>query len=742
KDGIKKHGLNRIVVAACSPRMHLETFRRNVKSAGLNPYLVEIANIREQCSWIHDDKELATAKAIDLVRGAVGRAHHLQPLEPKGMPVNKDALVIGGGIAGINVSLELADKGYQVYLVEKSPSIGGHMAQLGKTFPTLDCSSCILTPKMVSVAQHPNIKIFSMAEVMAVEGSPGNYRVLISKRPRFVNATKCTACGECANKCPIKVPSEYEEGLTQRKAIYIPFRQAVPNAYVIDKEHCLYFSKGVCKLCQRFCKADAVELDQKEETMELDVGAIIVCTGYRLMDPRIVKQYSYGLHPDIVTHLQFERLLVQGVHKPSNGEVPKKVAFILCVGSRIGSRLTDEGKGGEEYCCKIGCMNAIKEAYIFHKAVPDADPWIFYTDIRAHGKGYEEFYARLRNYGAKFIRGRAAEIIPVGDKLLVRTADTILGMSLEELFDMVVLSVELVPSPGVEELAHMLGIHTGFDGFLLERHHKLRPIDTQREGVYACGCVLGPKDIRETTTESMAVGSRVATFLGKGEVSVSPEVAYVISERCNGCGECIEICPAKAIKEVPSTFRTRAEIDLMSCVGCGICVPACPRHAIDLNNCTEAQLIAQIRGVGQKGDGSPRIIAFLEKETAYASADFAGQTRYSYPANIVIIGVPSTGRVGLRHLLNAFATGADGIVFIEGEDSVFKADKLRGHVIQLKKQLKQYGVQSLRLVSTTVTIPQYGKLVDAFDVFTKRISKIGRLSMEVRSKIEEELAED
>jgi heterodisulfide reductase subunit A len=738
KDGIKEHKLNRIVVAACSPRMHLETFRRNVKSAGLNPYFLEMANIREQCSWIHDNKEAATAKAIDLIRGAVNRAYHLKPLEAKKVAVNKDVLVIGGGIAGINASIELADMGFKVYLVEKKPTIGGHMAQLGKTFPTLDCSSCILTPKMVYVAQHPNITLFSLAEVKDVKGSAGNFKVLIEKRPRFVDITKCTACGECAEKCPVKVPSEYEVGLAERKAIYIPFRQAVPNAYVIDKENCLFFTKGVCKLCKRFCKADAVDFTQEGDTFELEVGAIIVATGYEVVDPSVVKQYSYGLHPDIVTHLQFERLLVQGVHKPSNGKIPKKVAFILCVGSRIGEK-TSNGKG-KQYCCKIGCMNAIKEAYVFEKAVPDADPWIFYTDIRAHGKGYEEFYAKIRSHGVKFVRGRAAEVIPNGDKLVVRAADTILGMPLEEEFDLVVLSAELMPSYGTEKLARMLGIHMGSDGFILERHHKLRPVDTQKEGVFCCGCALGPKDIRETTTESMAVASKVATFLGKGEVSVPPEIAYVISEKCNGCGECIKICPAQAIKEMPSTFRVRVEIDQMSCTGCGICVPICPKEAIDLNHCTEEQLMAQIRGISRKDSESPNIIAFLEDKTAYASADLAGQSRQEYAPNIRVISVPSTGRVGLKHLLNAFASGCDGVILVEGEDSAFTGEKLREHMIRLKKELRGYGVESLRLVSTTITIPQYPKLIDTFGVFTERISKIGKLPEKVRSKIENKLA--
>lgn len=741
RDGIKEKGLNRIVVSACSPRMHLETFRRNVETAGLNQYLLEIANIREQCSWIHDDREQATQKAIHLVKGAVERSRHLKPLEPKTMEVSKNVVVIGGGIAGINSSLELADKGFHVYLVERSPSIGGHMAQLGKTFPTLDCSSCILTPKMVAVSQHPNIEIVSLAEVTEVSGSPGNYEVTIIKHPRFVDTSKCTSCGECAQKCPVKTPSEYDVGLGDRKAIYIPFRQAIPSSYTIDTEHCLYFTKGVCKVCQKFCKADAIDFKEKGETLTLDAGAIVVCTGYELLDPSVVEQYSYGLHPDIVTHLQFERLLVQGVHKPSNGEIPKKVAFVLCVGSRVGLPRKREGDG-EQYCCKIGCMNAIKEAYVLHKAVPDCEPWVFYTDIRAHGKGYEEFYERLRNYGVQFMRGRVAEVAPNGNGLLLRAVDTTLGMPVEEAFDMVVLSSELRPSPGTSELARMLGISTGPDGFILERHHKLRPVDTEREGIFVGGCALGPKDIHETTTESIAVASKVSTFLGKGTVSVSPEVAFVDPDKCNDCGKCGEICPAQAATRVPSTFRGRWEIDPMSCVGCGLCLPICPTHAIDLNHSTENQLVAQIRAMGKDEGDSLNIIAFLERETAYASADLAGQTRASYSSAFRIVRVPSAGRIGLNHLMAAFAAGVDGVVFVEGEDSVLKADKLREHVIELKKKLRELGVKPLRIVSTSVTIPQYSKMVDTFEMFEGRLSKIGRLPQETRAKVKARLEKE
>jgi len=728
--GIKEHGLNRIVVASCSPRMHLDTFRQTVKSAGLNPYFLDMANIREQCSWVHDDKEAATAKTIDLVRGAVERARYLQPLETKSMLVKQDVLVIGGGVAGIIASIELADKGYQVYLVERSPSIGGHMAQLSKTFPTLDCSQCILTPKMVYAGQHPNIKIISMAEPIAVEGTPGNYRVLTKVRPRFVDATKCTACGECTKKCPVKVPSEFEAELTERKAIYTPFKQAVPRAYAIDTEHCLYFTKGVCKLCEKFCPAHAVDFDQKEETVELDVGAIVACTGFEQIDPRNFEEYSFGLHPDIVTNLQVERLMNYEMRRPSDGKVAKKVAFILCVGSRMMN--TDKGVA---YCCKIGCMAAIKQAILLQKAVPDAEPWIFYTEIRADGKGYEEFYATAQEHGVRFVRGRMAEVIPNGEKLLVRAEDTLLARDVEGNFDLVVLSTAIIPHPTSYELARKLSIQTGSDGFLLERHYKLRPVDSQREGVFISGCAVSPKDVRETTLESMATASRVATFVGKGEISISPEVAYVIQDRCDACGECIKVCPVAAIETSP----TGVTINPISCVGCGICVPKCPRQAIDLNHCTEAQLIAQILGLCE-GRKSPKIIAFIGGDTAYGSADLAGQTRESYSVNIEISGVPSVRRIGLKHLLHAFAAGADGVIFVESADSPFGEKAVREHVNHMKRELRAYGIKPLRLISITTTLPEYNKILNIFETLNSRILRLGPVPDDVRLKIKEKLA--
>lgn len=725
--GIKEHGLNRVVVAACTPKMHLDTFRQNVKSAGLSPYFLEMANVREQCSWVHDNKEAATAKAIDLIRGAVERTKHLQPLELKTMPVNKDVLVIGGGVAGIMTSIELADKGFKVYLVERSPSIGGHMAQLSKTFPTLDCSQCILTPKMVYASQHPNIEIITMAEPTAIEGTPGNYRILITRKPRYVDAG-CTACGECAKKCPVKVPSEFEAGLLERKAIYTPFKQAVPRTYAIDTEHCLYFTKGVCRVCEKFCKAHVVNFDQKEETIELDVGAIVAATGFEQIDPKTLEEYSYGLHPNIVTNMQFERLMLQGLHKPSNGKPPKKVAFVLCVGSRM---ITTNSKG-EEYCCKIGCMAAIKQALLLLKSFPEAEPWIFYMDIRADGKGYEEFYAKALEHHVKFVRGRVAEVVPMDeDKLMVRAEDTFLGEDVEGLFDLVVLSVAITPHPTAAELSKKLGIQLSGDNFYSERHFKLRPVDSHREGVFLAGCALSPKDVRETTLEAMATASRVATFVGKGEISVSPEVAYVIAEKCDGCGICIKVCPVGAI----TSSAGGVVINPISCIGCGVCVPRCPKQALDLLHSTDEQLMAQIQGVSE-GETHPKLVAFIEKNTAYGSADLAGQTRSSYTPNVCIISVPSVGRVGSKHVLQAFASGADGIIFVEGDDSPFREDAIREHVTQLKKELGAYGIEPLRLMSITTTLPQYDKILNIFETTNARITKMGPVTKEVRLKIE------
>ncbi|UCH02896.1 MAG: hydrogenase iron-sulfur subunit [Candidatus Bathyarchaeota archaeon] len=729
-NAIKNQNINRVVVASCTPQLHLETFRQTVSEAALNPYLFEMVNLREQVSWVHDNVDQATAKAIDLIRGAVNRAKHLEELHSIVTNIKQSVLVIGGGIAGIQASIEMADKGYQVYLVERSPSIGGHMAQLSKTFPTFDCSYCILAPRMVSAGQHRNIELFTLAEPVSLKGVPGNYVVGVKERPRYIDGTKCTNCGECVKLCPIDVHNEFEEGLQQRKAIYIPFPQAVPRVYTIDAEHCLYLTKGVCKLCERVCKGGAIDFNQKERIIEFNVGAIIVSTGYEQIDPEVMGEYRHGWHSDIVTNLQFERIAIQGFGRPSDGKLPKKVAFVLCVGSRA---LTE---GAVEYCCNIGCMAAIKQALLLEKAVSNAEPWIFYQDIRADGKRYEEFYASAREHNVKFVRGLAAQVFPSSNGLVIKAEDTISGTPIEETFDMVVLSTAIIPRLGTEDLSKILGLHLGSDNFLLESHYKLKPIDSSKDGIYLCGCVLSPKDIRESVLESMATASKAATFIGKGKYFVSPEIATIDQNRCDLCKSCISICPTNAIDAVDSEIK----VNSISCIGCGACILSCPKEAIDLTNFTEEQLISQIRGVSISDGQEPKIIAFVERKTAYASLDLAGQTRLSYSPNVRIILIPSCMRIGTKHLLNALAYGADGIIFVEGDDSPFAGDQLRHHVIKLKNELRLHGVNSMRLASITTTIPEYNKVLNLFESFKKRILKLGNVTTQKRNKLKKNIA--
>ena len=729
KSGIKDYGINRVVVASCSLYLHLGTFRRAVSEAGLNPYLLEMVNIREHCSWVHDNIEQATKKAIDIVRGAVNRVRHLEVLHPIKTKVKKEVLVIGGGISGIQAALEMADKGYQVYLVERNPCIGGHMAQLSETFPTLDCSYCILAPRMVSVSQHPRIKIITMAEPVALEGMPGDYTVTIRVKPRYVDIEKCTGCDECTKVCPVEVPDEFNLGLTWRKAIYIPYPQGTPRAYVIDTDNCLGLAPIACGKCIEVCDPGAINYDMQPEEIKLNVGAIILATGYEQISPNDFGEYSYGAHPDIVTNLQFERIMHLGFKKPSDGRLPKKVAFVLCVGSRA---LQERAK---EYCCKIGCMVAIKQAIMLKKAIPNVEPWIFYQDIRADGKGYEEFYARAREQGVKFVRGLAARVLPTNDGLIVKAEDTIAGMPVEEKFDMVVLSMGITPRPDTEELAKIFGLHTGPDGFFMERHYKLNPVDSAKEGIFVSGCALGPKDIRESVEEGMAAASRAATFIGQGELEVSPEVPVIDRGKCDLCGKCVEICPTKAITIKDSSIS----VTPIACINCGACVPACPKDAIDQNNFREKQLIAQVQGVSMGELKEPKIIAFIERKTAYSSLDLAGTRRLSYIANIRPITVPSCMRIGIKHLLNAFAYGADGVVFVEGDDSPFAGEKLLKHVTELKKELQKYEISPLRLQSMTTTIPQYDKAVKLFATVNARISRLGKIKAEEREKLKEKL---
>ena len=597
KKDIKELGLDRIVVAACSPRMHESTFRKACESAGMNAYCFEMTNIREQCSWVHDNRDEATAKAIDLVRSSLSRVAFLEPLKVQDVPVTPSALVIGGGIAGIQAALDVADAGFQVYLVEKSPSVGGHMARLDKTFPTLDCSACILTPKMVDVANHPNIRLITYAEVEDVDGFIGNYRVTIRQNPRYVNVDLCTGCGLCAENCRLKdrIDSEFDMGMGKRAAVYVPFPQAVPLKYTIDAEHCLFLTREKCgkaPACSEICPTDAIDFNQKEERIEVEVGTIIVATGFEPFDASRKPELAYSYYPEVITGLEFERLI--SASGPTSGELvlgekrPKHVVFIQCVGSR-------DKNLGNEWCSRVCCMYAIKQAHLIKEKIPDASVTILYMDLRCFGKGFEEFYDRVRSEGVIFRRAIGSEIFRKGEGLVVRTEDTFLGKTIELNADLVVLSTGLEPGSGAEAMAKLLKLSRSPDGFLMEAHPKLRPVDTATDGIYLAGCCQGPKDIPDTVAQAKAAAASALIPLARGKVVVEPIVAQVNEEVCCGCRICETMCEYAATEfdEEKGVMTVNAAL----CKGCGACAGACPTGAMTIMHYTDKQILAQLESL-------------------------------------------------------------------------------------------------------------------------------------------------
>ena len=596
---IQELGLTRVVVAACSPHLHEQTFRNASAAANLNPYLTELVSIREQVSWVHTDKVEATKKAKAVVSGGVERVIHNEPLEPLHVPIHPASLVVGGGIAGIQAALELADAGYPVYLVEREPSIGGHMAQFDKTFPTLDCAACILTPKMVNVGNHPNIELLTWSEVTRVDGYVGNFTVTIRKKARYVNEELCTGCGICQEKCPKKViDTVFEAGLGYRKAVYTPFPQAVPKYPVIDRPNCTYFQKGTCKACEKFCPTGAIDFSQEDEYITIPVGNIILATGYDLFDARRVSQYGYGRLANVFTSLEFERL--SNAAGPTNGNivlrdgvtVPKSVGIIHCVGSR--------DRNYNNYCSVICCMQGLKFAHLVHERT-SATVYNFYIDMRTAYKDYDEFYQRVLEEGTLFVRGKVAEVTDAArlpgeeGKLIIQVEDTLAGKQRRIPVDMVILSAGLEPRKDAKEVAHLFGISCSANGWFIERHPKLDPVATMTEGVYIAGCVQGPKDIPASVAQGAAAAARVLGRIQQGEIALEPIRASVDESKCSGCRICNNLCPFNAI-----TFhedRMVSEINPALCQGCGTCVAGCPAGAISGTGFSNEQILAQIEGL-------------------------------------------------------------------------------------------------------------------------------------------------
>jgi heterodisulfide reductase subunit A len=604
RKAIKEHELTGIVVAACSPRMHEPTFRRACAGAGLNPYMLEVANIREQCSWVHADKDKSTEKAIEITRSLIEKVKRNNELQPIEVPVTRRALVIGGGIAGLQAALDIASAGREVVLVEREPSIGGHMAQLSETFPTLDCSQCILTPRMVETIHHPNIRVLTYAEVEQVDGYIGNFNVRIRHKARYVDIDKCTGCGDCLQKCPVKkIPSEFECSLGKRTAIFTPFAQAVPNVPVIDRDKCFYFKNGKCAACLKACQIKAIDFGMEDSYETIEIGAIVVATGFQIQDTAVYGEYGYGKYADVITGLQFERLASASgptngkIQRPSDGKEPETIVFIQCAGSRDPSK-------GVKYCSKICCMYTAKHAMLYAHKVHGGETQIFYMDIRAAGKGYDEFTRRaIEEDNAGYIRGRVSKVYQENGKLIVRGVDTLLGKPVEVAADMIVLATAMIPQPDAKEFAKVIGI--GYDeyGFYNEAHLKLRPVETATAGIYLAGACQSPKDIPDTVAQASAAASKVLGLFSREQLEREPVVAMTNEATCAGCWGCVLACPFNAIDRKDITDRAGnvikrvASVNPGLCQGCGTCVTFCRSNSIDLAGFTEKQIFAEVMGL-------------------------------------------------------------------------------------------------------------------------------------------------
>ncbi len=785
KETIEKEKLERVVICSCSPKHHGEIFK-NCIGEKMNPYLWEMANIREQCSWATSDKDEATRKALSLTKGAIEASRALIEIGQAKIPVIKDVMVIGGGIAGMHASLELADKGFHVYLIEKQPNIGGNMCKLDRTFPTDDCSMCTISPILNETVMHKNIDVITMSDVEDVSGHPGEYTVKIRKKPRYVNMEVCTGCGDCAktdfvmekprmegmvwldrikissecngcgacaklcakqndppaltqkekgaipdydtkncvgcwvcvekcpkkaieitNVCPIVVPSEYNFGLGFRKAIYVPDSQAVPLKYLRDPEACLKL-KGVmdCKGCMNVCQAEALT-DDSEQVFDLKVGAIVVATGYEQYD---LSGTEYNTeHPNVITGLELERLISPSgptlgvLRRPSDGKIPHSVVFIQCAGSR--------DRRYAPYCSKICCMYATKNARLIKADHPDIDVTICYIDMRAAGRGYEEYFDKAREMGIKYVRGNVSEVLSDGDLLLVRTENTLLNEPLLLKADLVVLSTAMVPSTGTKHLIETIPLVPGSDGFIAPYHVKIAPVDTATTGIFIAGTAEAPKPIQECITDAGAVASRVATFLKDDEITVDLVTSYINPDICIKCGECETICNYDAIDTEGDYYKV---VDV-SCHACGMCTTVCPTNAIELRYFSDLQLEKTVDGILEKDKDS--IIAYCCNQCGYNAADLAGTAKMQYSSEVKIVRIPCSGRVTLSQMLYPFTKGAKGVMIgacLEGTCHYIDGNiKEKDKVALAKKILDLMGIGGEKLELYNISSAEGAKFVES-----------------------------
>ncbi len=728
---IKEKGLNRVVVAACSPRIHEPTFRRMCEHAGVNQYLFDMANIREHCSWVHaDDKEKATEKAKDLVKMAVRKAELLEPLETMTMPVTKEALVLGGGVSGLRSALDIADLGFKVHLVERNPSIGGVMAQLDKTFPTLDCSICIQGPMMSDAGKHPNINLLAYHELKSVEGFIGNFVATVERKPRYVDTTTCNGCGACYEVCPVLVPNEFDQGLGTRPAIYRMFPQVVPNYATIDMEHCID-----CGLCEMVCEKKSIKKDDQPQEFKLNIGTIIAATGFDIYDPTEKNDYGYLDNANVITALELERLMnaagptLGHVIRPSDGKDPEKLAFILCVGTR--------DRGDDSYCSVVCCTYSLKLASMYKEKHPEADVTIFYIDMRASGKGYEELYTRARQKGIRFIRGKPSSVKedPVSKNLTLTVENTLDGVVDDVEVDMLVLSTGMVPKKDAHKVAQTLHISRSGEGFFLETHPKLAPVDTPTDGVFISGACQGAKDIPASVAQARGAAMAAAVPMTRGMISIGGDIAHHIYDLCTGCTSCTRKCPYGAWEmieldeKLPSGKpKKKSKLNPALCKGCGTCAADCPANAIEMKHFTDAQLYAQIEAALEENP-QDKILGIVCNWCTYGGADNAGVSRMQYPTNLRLIRTMCTGRVARKFVERAFELGAGMVLvsgchegdchYISGNQNMAKREN------PIRKWMEKSGIEDERFRLEWISASEGTKFQKVIKEMAKQLKELG-----------------
>ncbi len=747
-NAIKDGKINRVVVAGALPKLSEVKIAQAVEDAGLNPYLMEFLDLKDHCAWPHrKTPSEATEKAKAMLLGAIERAKLLEPLEKLEFPALKSALIIGGGIAGMQAAIDLADLGFEVNLIEKEPFLGGLAARAGRFFPTDDCAICIQSPASdVKTITHtsrkcvyrsgfteiPNLNILTNSKVVAVEGAPGNYKVTIEKKPRYVNESKCILCDKCTTVCPVEVPDEYNAKLKTRKAIYINIPNVHPPVYTIDSSACKFHD---CAKCVEVCPTKAVELDQKTEQITLNVGSIILATGFEEFDSSIIKEYHYGDYPDVITNLELARM-IDGfgptggvVVRPSDRKPAKKIVFIQCVGSR--------DRRYNPYCSGICCMISLKHATLIKSAYPDADITICYIDIRTTGREHEYYYELAREMGIKFVKGRPTEILrdPETNKLIVDVEDALLHRFLELDADLVVLASAMVPAKGTKELAEILGIELEADGFFKEYNAKLRPTETKLRGIYISGGATFPKDAPTTSLHAHSAAVKVAKFLTTGKIVKDQRTAVINEEYCGDCEFCPVTCPYGAISLVPTTEdHFVAQVSDLLCEGCGVCVGTCPLNAIELRHSRPNQMRAQMKGLlSVNGTGKPLVLAICCSECGHTAVDSSGMAMMQYPANVRVMKVPCTGILQVHQFLEAFKAGAQGVMVVgcksDGCHYEVGSQKAEKKVELTKVLLKEYGIEPERLEMFNMVFIEGDKFAEAARMMTERVEKLGPLQL-------------